>query len=420
MSDADPISIRASGPDDGSEQGLDAASAGGPKRRAPVRKRHTVAKVLTSTTIVMALIVGLSVSYFYRHLNSNINVSSFTSELSDRPEVVEVEGPKKPLNILVMGSDSRDCDGCKIDGEGAGGSDTTILLHVSANRKRAYGISIPRDSMINRPECKRKGNTYPAADYQQWNAAFGIAGPGCTIQQFEQLTGVRLQHHVVVNFASFKAIVDAIDGVEVCIPEDIDDDKAGIQFTAGTQKLNPQEALDYVRVRNTGDGSDLTRVKRQQAFIASMANKIQSAETLANPTKVVKLLNAVTQSLTVDEGLGSVSKLSELALQFQDTGLDKIQFFTIPFAADPQNPAARIVWAPEAAEVWKLIKEDKMIPGRLKAGLIRASNVPGGTSNETTTDPSSPASPNTPQLSPREQAEAEAEAAELRRSGLCA
>ncbi len=418
MSDADSISIRVSGPDDGAPV---PASSGGPKRRAPVRKRHTVAKVLTSTTVVMALIVGLSVAYFYRHLNSNINVSSFTSELINRPDEVVVEGPKKPLNILVMGEDSRDCEGCAIDGEGAGGSDTTILLHVSANRKRAYGISIPRDSMVNRPECKRKGTSYPAASYQQWNAAFGVAGAGCTINQFEQLTGIRTQHHVVVNFASFKAIVDAIDGVEVCIPEDIDDDKANIQFTAGTQILGPQEALDYVRVRNTGDGSDLTRVKRQQAFVASMANKVQSAETLTNPTKVVKLLNAVTASLTVDKGLGSVSKLSDLALQFQNTGLDKIQFFTIPIVEDPQDPN-RVVWAPEADEVWDLIKKDKTIPNRLKAGLIRASNVPGGSSNESTDDPS--ASPNSPSASPEEQAEAEAEAeaaaAELRRSGLCA
>ena len=146
-------------------------------------------------------------------------------------------------------------------------------MHVSANRKRAYGISIPRDTMVNRPECKVKNKTIPAADYQFWNAAFAEGNAACTIQQFEAITDVALQHYVVVDFNGFKDMVDAIDGVSVCLPEDVDDDVANIHFDAGTQVLQGQASLDYVRLRkNIGDSSDLSRAKRQQEFIASMAS----------------------------------------------------------------------------------------------------------------------------------------------------
>ena len=102
------------------------------------------------------MVSGLSVAFLYRHLNGNLNVQDISNQLYDRPDKVKVEGPKEPLNILVMGSDSRDCKGCSIDGEAGGGSDTTILFHLSADRESAYGVSIPRDSLVDRPDCKTK------------------------------------------------------------------------------------------------------------------------------------------------------------------------------------------------------------------------------------------------------------------------
>ena len=117
-------------------------------------------------------------------------------------------------------------------------SDTTILLHVSADRKRAYGISIPRDSLVTRPECKTKGGeTIPGGTDVMWNEAFSVGGPACTIQQFEQITGVYIDHFVVVDFAGFEDMVDAIGGVEVCIPEDISDPAHGINIPAGTREI---------------------------------------------------------------------------------------------------------------------------------------------------------------------------------------
>lgn len=354
--------------------------SGAPKRRGRGRKRHTVGKILLASVVVLAMGTGLSVVFLYRHLSGNLNVLDVTNQLEDRPDKVKVLGPQDPLNILVMGSDSRDGAGNNIDGLTGGGqrSDTTILLHLSADRTRAYGISIPRDSAVDRPECKKDdGTTIPGGSHVLWNEAFSYGGPACTIQQFEQLTGVRLDHFVVVDFEGFRGMVDAIGGVSVCIPEDIVDPAHGIHIDAGTRKIKGSEALNYVRERYViGNGSDIGRMKRQQAFIASMAHQVVTAGTLARPDRLIGFLEAATKSLTLDQGLGNIAKIAQLGIQFKDIGLDKIQFITIPNEVDPTNPN-HLVWTPAAKKVWKKIAKDEPLTRRLATDVISAGNVPG-------------------------------------------
>lgn len=356
-----------------------------PKRRGKARKRHTVGKVLLATALTLAMATGLGTVWLYRHLNGNLNVFDPTAQLSNRPDKVVVEGPKEPLNVLVMGSDSRDCAGCNIDNLTGGGqrSDTTILFHLSADRERAYGISIPRDSMVDRPDCQTEdGQAIPGADNVMWNEAFALGGPACTIQQFEQLTDIRLDHFVVVNFEGFQGMVDAIGGVEVCIPEPIVDPAHGINIEAGTRKIKGKEALNYVRERYVvGNGSDIGRMKRQQAFIGSMAHQVVTAGTLARPDRLVRFLNSATQSLTVDPGLKNVVKIAELGIQFKGIGLDNIQFITIPNIPDPADPN-RLVWKePEARLVWQKVARDEPLTKKLSEDVISAGNLPGSGSS---------------------------------------
>jgi LCP family protein required for cell wall assembly len=406
----------------------------GPKRRGKVKKRHTVGKVVVATVVVLGLATGLGVVFLYRHLNGNLEVLDPTAQLSDRPSKVEVEGPREPLNVLVMGSDTRDGEGNNIDGLTGGGerSDTTILFHLSADRKRAYGISIPRDLLVQRPECtKENGDTIAGSSSAMWNEAFALGGPACTIQQFEQITGIRLDHFVKVDFEGFRGMVDAIGGVEMCIPEDIDDPSHGIHIEAGTRKLKGSEALNYVRERYVvGDGSDIGRMKRQQAFIASMAHQVVTAGTLARPDRLVRFLDSATKSLTVDPGLENVIKIAELGNQFKGIGLDNIQFITIPVMYSPIDPN-RLAWKqPEANDVWKKIKKDKPLTARLSDGVISAGNVPGQTASpsatpsETPSDsasgspsesPSESPSTSSPSSSPDDEASREA----LANAGLC-
>jgi LCP family protein required for cell wall assembly len=394
-----------------------------PKRRGKVKKRHTVGRVLLVTSIVLALVTGLSTLYLYRHYNGNLDVIDVTKQLGpeeDRPVKQKVEGPKEPLNILIMGSDDRDAPGNNIDNLTGGGkrSDTTILLHLSADRQRAYGVSIPRDSLVNRPECLDDDlDPIAGATDAMWNEAFSVGGPACTIHQLEELTGIRVDHFVVVDFAGFRGMVDAIGGVQVCIPEPgIVDPAHGINIPAGTRKLEGMQALNYVRERYVlGNGSDVGRMKRQQAFIAAMAHQVLSANTLANPVRLLKFLESATESLQLDKGLGSLAKLAKLGVEFRGIGLDSIQFITVPWQYAPDDPN-RIRWLPEAQQVWNAIINDKPMARKFLSDAISAEHLPGQPSGSPTGTPSSPGTPTT---SPTDEPTDE-EAAQAAENGLCA
>jgi len=260
-------------------------------------------------------------------------------------------------------------------------SDTTILLHLSGDREHAYGVSIPRDSIVDRPACldDHGKEISPPATGVMWNDAFNIGGPGCTVRQFEQLTGVRVDHYVVVDFNGFKSMVDAIGGVEVCLPHAVNDPIGHITLPAGTHKFSGDQALNYVRERHSlGNGSDIGRMKRQQAFIASMAHQAISADTLANPIHLARFIDAATKSLTLDPDIGSISKLVGLAYQFRHIGLDHIQFVTTPWMPDPSDPN-RVVWKPEAQQVWDAIKNDDVLSKAMLSGSLNAKHIPGVT-----------------------------------------
>lgn len=388
------------------------------RRRGKAPRTHVVGKVLLSTLIVLGMVTGLSVVFIYRHLNDNLTVLDVSSQLENRPEKQDQASdvPQEPLNILVMGSDSREGEGNNIDGLTGDGarSDTTILMHLSADRKQAYGVSIPRDSLVTRPDCKTEdGETIPGGENEQWNTAFALGGPACTIQQFEQLTGVFVDHFVVVDFSGFRDMVDAIDGVEVCIPEDIEDPEHGINIPAGTREVRGKEALNYVRARYTlGDGSDIGRIARQQAFIAAMANKVVSGGTLARFDRLVGFLNAATKSLIVDPGLENVFKIGKAGLGFKNIGLDNIKFVTVPFEYDTREGfEGRVVWLPEADDVWQKVVDDEPLSRRLSSGAINAGELPGAGSPSGGASPTDGASPSEPD---------EDVAAAREAAGLCA
>jgi LCP family protein required for cell wall assembly len=380
---------------------------------------------------VLGLVTGLGVTFLYRHLNGNLNVEDLGAQLgTDRPEEVEVEGPKDPMNILVMGSDTREGEGNKIDGEAAGPglSDTTIMIHLSADRQTAYGVSIPRDSLVDRPDCiDEDGETIPGATGVMWNAAFAVGGPACTIRQFEQLTDIRINNYVVVDFNGFQAMVDAVGGVEVCVPQDINDQAHGIVIKAGTREISGKEALSYVRVRHVEgtDGSDIQRIKRQQAFVAAMANKVMSGSILARPDQLIGFLDAATDSLTTD--IENIGRMARIGYEFKDTGLKRIQFVTVPWQYAPSDPN-RVEWLPEADELWEKVRNDYPL-GKFREGAISAADDVTGSGGQTETpdatesgspaDPETSGSPSDGASSPSETASEDARAEERARAGLC-
>ena len=400
------------------------------KRRGRARRSHTVAKVLLATLLTLGMVSGLSVAFLYRHLNGNLNVVNVDDQLSNRPDKIRIaHAPKQPMNILVMGSDSRDCDGCGIDKEAGGGSDTTILFHLSADRESAYGVSIPRDSLVDRPDCKSEdGDTIPGASNVMWNAAYSYGGPACTMQQFEQTTGIFVDNYVVVDFGSFQQMVDAVDGVEVCVPEDIDSSEYGITIPKGTRTLTGKEALAYVRVRHgVGDGSDIGRIKRQQAFIGALVAKVLSSGTLTRFDRLVRFLNAATKSLTTD--IPNIKDMALVGLQFKHIGLKRIRFLTVPFVYSSTQPG-RVEWTEDADTLWKRIANDQPL-GKLRDGSLGANQVPSGTpsgSSSTTESPgddesssgtSSPSDSSSPSDDATDDDGVDASADDLAFAGLC-
>jgi LCP family protein required for cell wall assembly len=341
--------------------------------------RRSVLLVIVATQLVVALVTGVVIWTAYDKLDGNITPGRETEHQVEKHRLADGEA----LNILVMGSDSRDGPGNDIDSETGIGerSDTTILVHVSADRKTVYGVSLPRDAMVARPECKDDaGKTVPAAEPVIFNEAYSLAGPTCTVAQVESLTGIYIDHYVTVDFNGFKDMVEAVHGVTVCIPEDVDDSAHGITFKAGTQQLDGQQALDYVRERSSTPNADIGRMKRQQAFVASMINKVVSAGTLTKPTRVYSFLKAVTGSVVTDPDLASLSKVANLAYQFRKTNLDNITFITVPFEEYAPDPN-RLQWSDSAAGLWKVLLNDEPLPKRYREDTISADQTPGGSAS---------------------------------------
>jgi LCP family protein required for cell wall assembly len=305
-----------------------------------------------------------------------VTVSQAFEQLGDRPDEVEVEGPKDPLNIMILGSDTR-AGQTAVAGSSPGLSDTTILLHLSADRSRAYGVSIPRDLIVSRPKCtdKKTGDDLAPQSVAQWNEAYALGGEGCTIAQFEKLTDLRVNHFMVVDFAGFTNMVDALGGVPVCLPEEVDDPIGKIYLPAGTYNVKGEQALDYVRVRHsigTTDTGDIGRMKRQQAFLASMVNKAVSAGTLFNPKRLISFLDAATKSLTTDPGLRNLTTMAGLANEVKGIGLEKVVFLSMPFEPYAPDPN-RLAPAPKADQLWRLLRNDEPLPPSFTKEAAKAS-----------------------------------------------
>ncbi len=303
----------------------------------------------------------------FRSLDSNITSQpvSQASSTSSRSKAPSFDAGQ-PLNILVMGTDSREVLGTGEYGdpeefEGAR-SDTTILIHVAADRKSATAVSIPRDTIVDIPSCPRYvgGASEPVED--RFNEAFNIAGPFCTVQTVEKLAGVDIDHFVIVDFNGFKGVVDALDGVEVCLKEPVDDPLSGLKLPAGTSVVKGDDALAFVRARYTlGDGSDLGRIERQQAFLGSALRKATSSGVLANPVTTYRVLDEATKSLTVDESLSGLRDLADLALSMSDMKPADVTFVTLPTVYN--DDGATVSPDPALAEpLWKSLRDGSPWP----------------------------------------------------------
>ncbi|MFG2997750.1 LCP family protein [Streptomyces sp. NPDC048340] len=348
-SPAVPGPRRGDGPPGGGRRGGRSRKDGGGRKKKVL--------VITGATLAFLLVGGSVAAYlYYEHLNGNLNVT-------DVGDAGTSGGFKKDqaFNILVIGTDKRSGEGNEGYGDSGsvGHADTTILFHVSKDRSNATALSIPRDLITNVPSCPTKqpdGTTknIPGERGVRFNTSLGQAGrdPGCTMRTVKEITGIQIDHFMMADFNAVKNLSTAVGGVPVCVEKAVDDEDSKLKLSAGEHRLEGEQALAFVRTRHAfGNESDLDRIKTQQQFLGSMMREMKSKQTLTSPKKFFSLAEAATKSLSVDSGIGSIDKLTDLAGELKDIDLKNITFTTLPVLDNPaEKVKATVVVNPAQAD----------------------------------------------------------------------
>ncbi|MFF5886395.1 LCP family protein [Streptomyces sp. NPDC012589] len=339
----------------------------GRRGRRPAKKKPRARKALLWTGGVMAFVVlaaGAAGYLYLEHLNDNITA------VSDDGASTGGFSKDEAINILLIGTDKRTGKGNKGYGDAgsAGHADTTILLHVSKDRSNATALSIPRDLIVDIPDCPTEQEdgsrkVIPGATGVRFNTSLGQDGrtPSCTMRTVTELTGITPDNFMVADFNAVKTLTSAVGGVEVCLAKDIDDPDSHLKLPKGTHTIEGETALAYVRTRHSvGFGGDLSRIGLQQQFLSALMRKLKSNDTLTSPSKMIKLAEAGTEALTVDSQLDSINKLKDLGLELGKLNTENLTFTTVPVIDNPseQVKATVVLDEAQAPQVFDLIRND--------------------------------------------------------------
>lgn len=363
-------------------------------------RTHRVARGV-GLTMTALLAFGGTVSYaFYESTWGRGEVSDVSGYVPDMelPSGPDDADAGKPLNILIMGTDLRDAENAAIAGDAKGmGSDTTLLVHISADRSWVEVVSIPRDSLVDIPACTLPDGSMsrPRTD-AMFNSAFAIgaagtqnldAAAGCTITTVFELTKIPITNHVVAKMTGVIGVVDAIGGVPMCLSEPVVGRKVDLNLPAGEQVLYGRTSIEFLRARKgTGfgleTGTDLKRIERQQAFLNNLTRKIRSGGVLSDPVKTHGMLAAVFESLSMDPTLRDLPRTVGLAHSLRNIDTSRVVFTQLP--TDPAPNPNRRVWTKDADAIWQRLLADEPPPGLAPADASTADGGDGTTGDGTT------------------------------------
>ncbi|MFI1291113.1 LCP family protein [Streptomyces sp. NPDC020792] len=338
----------------------------GRRGRRPEKKSKT-RKVLMWTGGTMALVligVGTAGYLVLKHLEGNVTTTDVGSAAKNGFSKNEA------FNILIIGTDKR--TGAGNEGYGDKGSvghaDTNVLLHVAKDRTNATALSIPRDLIVDVPDCPTKqpdGSTkvIPGTAGVRFNTSLGQDGrdPGCTMRTVKEVTGIQPDHFMMADFNAVKTLTTAVGGVDVCLKHAVKDKDSHLDLPAGESTVEGEQALAFVRTRHAwGNQGDLDRIKVQQQFLSSLMRKMASGDTLTDPSKLYDLADAATKALTVDTGIGKVSTLKDVALELKKVPTKNITFLTTPVLDNPAEKvhATVVVDQNTAPQVFDAINND--------------------------------------------------------------
>ena len=365
--------------------------------------RHGRIKVQTKASAiwglafkVLGLVLGAAVAVSgiaIADLSNTIKANGIVLAGSTKITAEDLAGP---INMLVVGSDTREGQGEGFGNDTSVLADVIILLHVSADRKNATALSFPRDLLVPWPKCPSTstppGPGYLPQSLGQINATIANGGPGCTLLTVEALTGLKIPYLALIDFKGVIEMSNAIGGVDVCVAQDIKDPYTYLNLAAGNHTLQGRDALKFLRTRHgVGDGSDLSRISNQQVFLTSLVRKVKSAGVLGNPIYLYSLASAAARNMKLSESLTDVNVMVAMAGALKDVELDKMVFLQVPSRGGLPAPySGRVAPIYETANLIfeKLQKDEPLILAEANGGqgAVIASPAP-------TTAPKSSASP---------------------------
>ncbi|WP_369371514.1 LCP family protein [Promicromonospora sp. Populi] len=382
------------------------------------QRSHRVARAVALVVVGVLAFVAAGGVAAYLDLRQQIGVSDVSGLVKGPTPSADPDDPftGRSLNILVLGTDLRGGENTEIAGAGDGGmrSDTTMLVHISGDRSRIEVVSIPRDSLVDIPSCELPDGSESGASYGMFNSAFTIGGgaeedltyaAACTISTVQSLTDVPVTNHMVVQMDGVVDVVDALGGVRMCLPEPLIQDPAYGRFElpAGEQTLDGLQAIGYLRARHgTGlgleQGSDLTRIVRQQAFVDALVRQVLAQNVVTNSPQLYRTIQAVLSAISADPALADPAALAGLAFSIRNIDPAEIVFTELPVVAAPSDPN-RVVWTEEAAVIWERLAADEPPPGHETPSPSPSASTDtgegsgdGGTTPSDTPDPSPSAS----------------------------
>ncbi|WP_245158834.1 LCP family protein [Blastococcus sp. TF02A-35] len=317
--------------------------------------RHRVRRTLIvvgSLVLVLVLVVGGIGLFLVDRYAGNVDrvgdvFAGLEEETRPAPATPAEAAGAEPLTFLLVGSDDRISPE---DGELPGGrSDAIMLVRFTADRQNAQLISIPRDSWVN----------IPGRGMNKINASYAFGGPSLLIQTVEELTQLRIDHYVAIDFEGLIQVTDDLGGVDVVVAETTSN--GPYTFQAGTNHLNGEQARWYLAERKTLPGGDFDRVRRQQQYLQSMFGKLFSSDTFSSPSRLDGALRAVTSAVAVDDGLGNADMVS-LALSLRGVTPESIDFFTAPVLGTGMEGPASVVYLDSTAgeRMWGYLRNDTL------------------------------------------------------------
>ncbi|WP_062291631.1 LCP family protein [Demequina phytophila] len=377
------------------------------RRRGRIRHATRVPthRLLAAVLGVIAAIAGFGLVFVETSLNladdqfdkqdisallPSVTPSAEPSPTSTDPEDLSAG---KALNILLLGSDTRTGEDNQELGKGdVGGmrNDTTMILHISADRQRIETLSVPRDSRVAISDCKMLDGSTVYGWTGKFNIAFSNGGQNgnvaeaaaCVATTLYDLTGLMIDHYAVIDFSGFVDMVDALDGVPMCITQDVYSPKAHLDLEAGAQVLDGTTALAWARARTgygLGDGTDLMRIERQQELLTNMARKALGLNLLTDAKKGTAFINALAKSMTMDPDLADSRYLLGLAWSLRNFDTDNLYMATVPwqYAGDSSGD---VLWTePDATAAFDALENDESLQALLEPETVTSTDEGTGT-----------------------------------------